>query len=167
MSGVVLPSFSYSSTASNFGTQSFIDKKLITVTFNGTLQIKDSEVSESTQVNGTLTVENSELNALNVNGSISLDESVIKGAVTVNGTLEATKSRFQNTITAITKRLCLSGSTAVDVLIKNSSDSEEIILSGGTKIAGSITFESGKGKVIIKDSSEVTGEVRGGVVVRE
>ncbi len=120
-------------------------------------------------------------------GRFEAQDAIFQQEVHLIGIMHAYQTSFANTITAVTQEIVLHDTTTQDVYIKDNKDGikkwtkkykflsflankqdepQVITLSGKTIIQGSITFENGKGIVVLGDEAQIKGEVIGGTIKR-
>lgn len=140
------------------------DSQLQDGTFNGKTEIEKSTFAGSFKSSGDTELESVSIaGQTEVNGNTKVKKSTFGDTVTLSGEFEAKDSTFKAIIAEIDK-MELDNCKAESILIKKSNDAtkQQIVeLKGKTDITGSITFESGNGKVVIKDKTVKTGEIKG------
>ncbi|MBS0656272.1 MAG: hypothetical protein JSR46_10880 [Verrucomicrobia bacterium] len=134
---------------------------------NGSLTLDGTRIKGLLEVNGKLDAQDATIGSIDVNGSVHLANCQVSGKTAVNGFFSATSSQFQDEITVSSQKVALNDSTAPSIVVRQIKwlpGTQTVELSHNSKIAGNITFESGKGKVILSDGSIVSGSVIGGEV---
>jgi len=138
------------------------------LTVNGAAHLQRVMVHNGAMANGNLEGDFLEVHGmLSVNGACQLEDSVVKGLLKVNGALEAKRSVFGD-INISTSKMALRDSSVQSIIVKapsNSMDNEpQVLYLNNTTVTGSITFESGKGRVVASNKTDLKGKVVGGVV---
>ncbi|MBP9693289.1 MAG: hypothetical protein KBE16_01080 [Alphaproteobacteria bacterium] len=140
------------------------DSELQDGTFNGKTEVEKSSFTGSFTSNGDTELESVSITKqTTINGNTKIKKSTFGDTVTASGEFDAEDSTFKAIIAEVEK-MELSNCKAESILIKKSTDAtkQQIVeLKGKTDITGSITFESGNGKVVIKDKTVKTGEIKG------
>lgn len=149
------------------GSKSFKNEKLTSVIVNGATELEGTRIEHLT-VNGSLAASKATMGELVVNGSASLNNSIITGDLTINGLLDASRSQLHKLIIAASEAT-LSGSSATDIVVRKDPflRVQRLVLRRGTKITGSITFESGSGQVVISSDSSVKGTIKGAEIIHK
>ena len=150
------------------GFAQWADRVFESLTINGAAQLQRIVVHNNATVNGSLQGEGVEVHAmLTVNGACHLQNSAVKGLVRVNGVLRADRCNFAD-IDIVTSEMGLRDSKAQSIIVRAQSgtlhDEQQVVHLDNTIIAGSITFENGKGRVVLTNNAKITGQVIGGVV---
>jgi hypothetical protein len=147
---------------------------------NGSLQAVNSEFKQQTVINGQLQAVDSKFNDLSVNGGANLKNIEVKGPADINGSMKLEKSKFDNTLnvngqltakdssfskmlTLKSKEIDLENCSVQDITVQKGPETQTLNLKG-TKVAGSVTFESGKGIIKQDDKSTIEGKVTGATV---
>lgn len=155
-----------------------------TLTVNGPLKFNEVKISAKTEVSGPSKGEEGKFGNVMINGpfeasKVKCDNLVVKGPVSltkftingdthIEGPLEAKKGTF-NDIKSVTPPVLLQDIDIKNITIKKPSNGKDdtLTLSGETTVSGNITFESGNGKVIMKDKdSTIKGKIIGGQLVK-
>jgi len=149
--------------SSPYGPMTCSDGTTDMVSANGPVTMKNTVVTNSTQIKGTLNADNVTLNSLTVNGKVNLLNSTINGVTTITGYLSAKKTTFANTLTLAANDLQLDNCTTGDIVINNSGDGvvspQTITLSGETKVNGKITFKQKGGLVYLGPQASISDMV--------
>lgn len=168
----VSPVFTSETDEIAFGSHKYGQETMVAFDVNGSLELNGTVILGNLIVNGYLSAKKTEIGFLEVNGAAELKEcKIISGAI-INGALEAEKSIFQKELSIAAETTVLRSTTAESIIIrqleKNPAQERNPIqileLRDGTRINGSISFESGEGEVIISADSEIIGDVKGGKV---
>lgn len=128
--------------------------------------ISSSFVRGGARIEGTAHIYESE-----VSGPVHVGEELIacgakfKADVQVEGNITAQDSCFEGALTATADIVCLTNTKTGALCIKDCGpywDKQIIRIRNGSVVAGDITFESGRGRVMIDDSSRFIGTLCGG-----
>lgn len=152
------------------GTKQYVEQEIESVKVNGTVKLRGTTVKRHLEVNGQLKAEDAEIKAMQINGKAALSECSVQSESTVCGALVAVNSKFMNGLVAITDKVILDSCQLKSLYIPKLGwpVAEQVVeLKGSTTVYGDITFESGKGFVIISDSSSVKGSILGGSVLKK
>ena len=106
---------------------------------------------------------------LNINGDADFEKSKMQGNLSLVGKLTADETSFLD-LTVKGKEITLDNSAAQNIVIKQMDDpnQEQVLkLKGGTDVLGKITFESGKGVVILESKKVKINDVQGAQIRRE
>lgn len=134
------------------------------LTLHGVASLQHRTLNTLT-VNGVAQLDHINLKKLTVNGPAEITHTTVD-KVTINGPLLAQKSSIQ-TIDADSDETALESSTVTTIKIRSSSATKaQKVKLTDTTVEGSITFENGKGQVILKGNSKVKGGVVGGTIVK-
>ncbi len=136
---------------------------------NGDLQANDAQIANMA-VNGKSDLRNCSVKEMKINGHIHLDNCSIERESLVNGFLVAVHTTFSEKLTASSPKLIFEDCQLDSIHMKKDSEENKtqvIELKKGTKVDGSITFESVKGEVILSSDSVVTGKIIGGKIIRQ
>jgi hypothetical protein len=119
-------------------------------------------------------------------GHFRAQNAVFQQEVHLIGNMHVDQTSFASTLTAVTQEIILHDTTTQDLYIKDNNTNEiekwskkykflsfladkqdepqVVTLSGKTIIQGSITFENGKGIVVLGKEAQIKGEVIGGTI---
>ncbi len=164
-----------------------------TVFANGPVTMKDTVVSGSTKINGSLDAVNVQFgkkkrNTLNtedllldhksenmtasltVNGKVQLKDATVYGDATINGFLAANKTIFMGTLTVASNEIQLTNCNTNAIVIKGSNGDgvvspQTVSLSGYTHVNGNITFKQAGGIVYLGANANITGKVISGEII--
>lgn len=158
------------SSAKSYGCGALIygKEKLKNIFHNGSVTLNETTVSGTVQVNGHFDAKKSNIAELDINGSVAMDGCIIEGQATVNGSVKAQNSRFQKLLSIASEQVYINSSVIQELKIKKVGGFEGtqvVELHNATKVLGPISFESGKGEVVLYDASEI-GRIYGGTVSR-
>lgn len=134
------------------------------VTVIGPIKEDSSDLScKDFDVLGPITAKNIKCDSINIIGSANLENIETTGDVKIVGSVEIEKAKLQN-VTLMTSEMSLSDTTVSDITVEKiplSGEPQTLYLKKGTIVSGSITFKSGKGVVILQNSSKVNGKING------
>ena len=137
------------------------------LTVNGSATIKEVTVSEDTKINGSVKLKESDLGSLTVNGSADLKSVTVKGLVVIYGSGDFKDSQFQDLELGGTRFDFTDTKVAGNIHVEPAgffAKKEQLLVLNDTIVSGNIVFDSEKGIVELQGSSEITGEVVGGVI---
>jgi len=146
------------------------NETLASVQGNGIVTLDGTHVRKSLLVNGSLDANEAHIGNLKVNGQAKINSTVVDGKTEVNGFLNADKSTFQKEVTVSAHKLQFRDCTIDSIVVKKagwSFGSQVVELLDKTICKGSITFESGDGKIIVSDTSQILGAVQGAEVEKQ
>jgi hypothetical protein len=132
--------------------------------YNGRITLEETKVKNDVQVNGSLYSHKATIGTLNVGGHVHLVRSSILGKSDVSGFFNAENCQFRDTITFKGQTLALNNCKVRNIYVKKAPwpfGSQVVELSKKSICRGKITFESGKGRVVLKDKSKIRGKVHG------
>ena len=135
---------------------------------NGRLILEGTTVTGAVVINGALHATDADIYILTANGEVKLDGCTIRQSLLVNGMLSMNGSQLKGLCSVASEKICFIQSRAQDILIRKIEGrpvEQQLILSQGSEVAGTITFESGRGKVFLEQGSSLFGEVIGGEVL--
>lgn len=136
---------------------------------SGSLIVTSCTFHEDVKVSGSLKATQSSFNDdVKVSGSVVLDDCDCKKDLSIDGTLHTIHSKLNN-LSISTTELTLDTSTINNIKIRKSGSGlidQHLYLNNST-VKGDISFESRKGKIHLKGNTQITGKVKGGVIVKE
>jgi hypothetical protein len=156
-----------SSTA--MGMTSYGKETMEELTINGFGELNGTKVTLKLEVNGSLQATNADIGKMQVNGKATLENCIIRQKSTIHGFLTAKNTKFFDEITIASKKTVFDSCSLTSIHILKSdmlSQEQVVLLSGSTKISGSITFDRGMGKVILEKGCEIK-DVVGGQIVKQ
>lgn len=171
-------------TLSIFGPAELVKVTADSITVNGTLAFddltvqkklevfgptegKNSNVGEIT-VAGPLQLEHCKVKSFNVAGPFRAKQLIVENASTFIGPFEVLDSQFQDLSITADKAAFANTQVKSIVMKKNNDPREQVVsLSGTTVVTGDISFEAGKGKVIIAKPAKLQGKVNGGTLSQQ
>lgn len=156
------------------------------LTVHGPAVLSGTEVTEKTEINGTLEANKVSLNHMTVNGSMTgkdvrifsgrisgaadLDRVTVRGTLIVYGYLKAIDCEFKERIIIDSVESNFISCKIFQLVIQDSSASfpkQTIYLKDKCRVFNSITFVSGKGEIIASADSEIEDkQVTGGKIIR-
>lgn len=137
---------------------------------NGRVTFEGTTVKNHAQVNGSLFAHKAILGTLDVGGHAHLRKSSVAGKTRISGFLTAEKTNFRNRIVLTGQKLTLQNCKVGSIHIKKTNwpfSSQVVELSKNSVCKGKIVFDSGKGRVVVKDGSKILGKVRGAVIEKD
>lgn len=132
----------------------------------GTAFLDQTNIMGKTHVVGSLQANHASLNVLFVTGTTSLSDTQVSGCTKMTGSLLAKNSIFKNKITVTSDDTTFDHSSTVDIDVLKNNHSEIVYLKNNSRVAGSVTFESNNGIVMLSSDSKISGSVIGGRIVR-
>ncbi len=143
---------------------------LSTLDANGFVTLDSTFVRKALTVHGTLSAEKAQINNMHVSGKASLSDCVVNGQTQVSGFLSAKACSFRGPLELTMHSVTFEDCNLDTIVIKKpfwSLLTQKVELTGKSICKGTITFESGSGKVIVSGKSQMVGTVHGGEVVKE
>lgn len=137
---------------------------------NGFVTLDGTSVRKSLVVNGSLDANKAHIGSLKVNGHATLAGTTIAGKTEITGFLSAEKCLFKKEVSVAAHKVRFVDCTLDAISVKNASWSfgiQIIELGQKTICKGPIIFESGKGKIILSEGSQVLGSIQGAVVEKQ
>lgn len=133
----------------------------------GPLKMDNTSVTKDLVVNGPATITGAKVGGkLRVNGPVSLDHSQVTGDVKINGPLFARGSTVKGDLDVSTNVLTLSKTTVNNIVVRDQHPLDgqmpRVVLSQGTKVNGSITFDGKAGEVYVQSGASVKGKLVNG-----
>ncbi len=172
--------------ASVQGMTEIANSQLNKLKVQGKLRISESIVKGKLKAQGKFqAIQTNFIGQVHTMGHFRAQDAAFQQEVHIVGNIHAYQTSFANTLTAVTQEIILHDTTTQDVYIKDSkneikkwgkkykflsflADKQDepqlVTLSGQTIIQGSITFENGKGMVVLGDGAQIKGEVIGGTI---
>lgn len=129
------------------------------------LKLFGTTVKESTEVEGHFYCENAHTGMLLINGSAEIVSSTIGSRAAIKGELSIIDSNFIENLEFTGKKLQISSSVLNSIFIFAPEDfSGELILEldKNTLLKGSVIFQGARGKVLLKNQSQINGQIVGG-----
>lgn len=142
-------------------------EKLDKLHANGRVNLEGTQIVGLAEVNGSLYTKEAEIGSLSAGGHAYLYDTKIHGNADISGFFSADKTTFGGNLIVKAHRITLKGCTTGPIYIKDviwPFDRQVVELLDGSVCNGNITFESGKGHVIVKDGSVLKGKVVDGHV---
>lgn len=140
-------------------------EKFDNVKANGRVTLDGTLVIGELKVNGSLSCQNAFVNTLSVTGYAFLNNTKIGGNADISGIFSAEHCTFSGDLSVKEHKVVLKDCTTGSIHIKKVMwpfDSQVVELVDGSICTGDIVFESGKGRVILRDGSVLEGHVVGG-----
>lgn len=134
------------------------------VTLDGTF------VRKSTEIMGNFAATNSHLNSLMVQGRTSLSGCVVEGDVMASGLFSADHTTFRAPVIISSHSVTFSDCQLNTIVIKKpfwSIGQQVLELTDKSICKGSIVFEAGNGKIVLKGNSQVLGSVQGALIEKQ
>ena len=137
------------------------------VVANGSVILKDTNVTTFLHMNGSLEAKNAKIKSLLVNGSADMKSSTVSDEVQINGTLDAVNSIFLGTIHLATNSSSLNNCKTKSIIVSATSRRLQKLFISGTEVKGDITFNSGHGEIYLCNKSALSGRVVGGKIIEK
>ena len=136
---------------------------------NGMVTVNGTTVEGATNVNGILNADDASFSSLNVNGSASLIQCIVNQDAEIKGSLKATSSKFERSLDIFSSSIRLINSKINENLQVHHTDNkiQEVFLENSSEVSGDIVFDDGYGKVYVKGSSKIGGNVIGGKIINK
>ena len=155
--------------------------KIISGSIAGDVDFEDITIKKTLDITGHLFGSNGEFHKLHVIGSVRLTQSnmeylEVTGPTTLKncsvtrraniiGFLKATNSVLEN-VDAKVNSMILHDSKAGTIIIRKSGALEQKLTLNNSS-AKNVTFESGNGKIVVIGNAEITGNIKGAIMVQE
>lgn len=149
----------------NSGVLSYGKETMDSLKANGLVSLDQTTVRGRLEVNGSVKATKAIMGAFDCAGYASLTDCLIKTHSDVSGFLNATRTAFQGPVVLKAQNATFTDCTIESLIVKNPTwvfGTQVIELQGKTIVKGSITFESGHGKVNMSPQSKVLGKIVGG-----
>lgn len=137
---------------------------------NGRVTLTGTQVTGPVEVNGSLLAQDAAMGPLTANGHVYLENSKVQGPINAIGFFSADKSDLQGNLTVKAYKITLRDTTCGPITIQKVMwpfNSQVVELVGKSVCNGDIHFESGQGRVVIRDASNLKGAVHGGELEQE
>jgi cytoskeletal protein CcmA (bactofilin family) len=155
---------------SSSGFANYGKETLSSLKSNGFVTLSGTTVKGLVDVNGKLEADGASIGSMDVNGSVTLTNCRVNGKARVNGFFSATKTAFFDECSVASQKVILTACTAPSIVIRDISwmpGTQVLELQGGSKVSGNVTFESGKGKIILSEESLVAGTIIGAEIEKK
>jgi hypothetical protein len=132
---------------------------------NGFATLEGTTVKGALEATGRIKAIHASIGSFSCNGYATLIDTRIKSQSEVNGFLHAFATQFQGPVTVAAGSVDFTDCTIDSLVIKSGAwifGTQVVELYGNTVVKGSITFESGQGKVIKSPQSKIQGKIIGG-----
>lgn len=137
---------------------------------NGRVTLVGTQVKGPVEVNGSLTTKGAVIGTLNSNGHTYLNNTKVAGLADITGFFTAENSSFDGELDVKAHKITLKNCNTNAIHVKKVMwpfDSQVVELTDGTVCHGNITFDSGKGHVILKSGSTLRGKVSNGELEKQ
>jgi hypothetical protein len=144
--------------------------KFESLKFNGRMTLEGTKISGPVEVNGSLSAQDATIGSLNVTGHSYLSTTQVKGKALIDGFFSADKTTFGDELVVKAHRITLRECNVGTIIMKKvlwPFDNQVVELTDGTRCSGNVIFESGKGRLILRNGSTCKGEVLGGDLQKE
>lgn len=151
-----------------YGTKFFKNERVNFIEGNGFYQIEKTHVEESVCINGFLKADSATIKDLMVNGKTELTSCVINGTSKINGSLAARDSTFKGDIEVSSEKVTLIHCSLNSLKMgkfEGFKGSQRVELKN-CQVIGNITFEAGKGEVILHNCQCNSEQIIGGLVIK-
>lgn len=152
------------------GGANFGHETLEAIDGTGLVKLNGTTVDNEVHVLGSLISQNGQIGSINVNGEVTLTATTVKHGGSIMGSFQAVRSKIEAPLTILGQKTVITNSKLSGITIKKDSayKGKQIIeLRLGSIVDGPIHFESGKGEVLLYQSSQVLGPVTGGKIVKK
>ncbi len=143
---------------------------LSTIESSGFVTLDNTFIRKQLTVHGNLSAEKAQINNMHVAGRASLSDCVVNGKAEVSGFLSAKASSFRGPLELSMQSASFEDCNLDTIVMKKpvwAFLQQKVVLDGKTVCRGSITFESGSGKVIVSQKSQMIGTVHGGEIEKQ
>ncbi|KAB8029881.1 hypothetical protein [Fluviispira multicolorata] len=153
----------------SLGTLNLYNKNVNCISNTGTVILNNVTVKSNTMIVGELTAQGSSINDLDVTGKVDFSRNTtVIGNINIVGELKASNTKFEKPISITSSIIELKdGTNTNNIYIRknNGRNYDEFIYLTNSTVNGNITFESGKGKVVLDSRSKITGSLNGGATI--
>jgi hypothetical protein len=140
-------------------------EELDTLTGNGVFALDGTTVKNNTIITGSLYANNAHFDSLVVvNGQANLADCTLRGPSLFQGLFNATKSAFHAPVTLASHTFIFHDCDIDSIVVKKPSwlsGTQVVVLTDKSICRGTITFEAGRGKVILSPDSKILGKITG------
>lgn len=130
----------------------------------GKVTLRGTNVLGNTHIAGILKASNATLNDLELAGKVKLVASQVQGAARISGLLVSCNSNFSHKLNVSSDYTRLEKTTLPAIRISAGGHEQVLYLANNSFIKGDVTFESGHGMVLVDQTSQVVGRVKGGYI---
>lgn len=145
--------------------QVYGQETLENIQIKSSVKLLGTTVEKLTEVDGNFYCENAKTGMLLIEGSATIISSTIGSRAAIQGSLSVHDSEFIENLEFTGKKLEISSSVLNSIFIfaPENFDKELILeLSKNTLLKGSVIFQGARGKVLLKDKSQIRGQIVGG-----
>lgn len=130
----------------------------------GKATLRGTTVLGNTHIAGILKATNATLKDLELAGKAKLVASQVHGNARISGYLLACKSHFTNKLIISSDHTRIENSTLPSITIQPGSRDQVLYLANNSLVKGDVTFDSGRGMVLMDQTSQISGNVKGGYI---
>jgi len=138
--------------------------KLSQLDVAGKVTLRGTTVLGNTHIAGILKATNATLKDLELAGKAKLVTSKVQGNARVSGYLLACNSNFTNKLIISSDHTRIENTIIPSIKISPGNREQVLYLANNSLIKGDITFESGRGMVLMDQTSQISGKVKGGYI---
>jgi hypothetical protein len=137
---------------------------------SGLAKLHGTTITDLLQVTGSLISLYAHLNTVDITGEANFTDTHVEKEATIIGSIQAVSSTFHQHLNLLTQKAVFTHCKLKSISIRQDSafkGKQLLELKQGTIVNGSITFEGGKGEILLYPGSQILGTVTGGKVVRK
>lgn len=149
----------------NYGQES-----LESLQVSGLAKLHGTTITNMLQVTGSLIALYAHLNHVEITGEANFTDTHIENAGTIIGSIQAVRSTFDQNLTLLTQKAVFTNCKLKSLSIRQDAafkGKQLLELKQGTIVSGSITFEGGKGEILLYPGSQILGSITGAKVIRK
>jgi hypothetical protein len=151
----------------NSGFQSIQNKTLNSLNINGAVELRNTNITGMAEINGSIEALNAQIGQLQVRGAARLKKCVVNGTTVIHGHLYAEETTFKKELSVFAQNLTLNACNVDSILFnydEKATRQQMLVLSNGTIVTKDVTFEGGKGSIVLSNESKIQGTVAGATV---
>ncbi|MDF2549493.1 MAG: hypothetical protein K0S07_560 [Chlamydiales bacterium] len=129
---------------------------------NGHVTLDGTNVPDAIFINGSLDAINATIGSLHINGTATLDTCVVNEEIELNGALSCSNCTLKKKVALCVKEATFFSCSIDSIEVRFTPDdkiTQTIELRGNTIVDHDIIFLEGKGEVILRDNSQVLGDI--------
>lgn len=131
---------------------------------NGRVTLDETQVAGPAEVNGSIFAQGAHLGSATINGQATLYNTTVEGKFDIAGFMNAEKCTFRSKIEATCQKVSFCDCNINSIHVRKTlwPFSMQVVELSNCNCRGDITFDSGKGLVVLCNKSQLQGKVIGG-----